>query len=274
MAFQNFSFLNQPSHTSTQLRKPIDPNEGQLRSHNLQKHFDQIRQQSEPRGFESRDHQSDRDLILNLQSQKLYNGFDIRDMAPQIGAEAKTLSLADRAKSDWRGPRLSAPDLNLAGSLLFEQSLRPSLRPIEDEWVGKANRYLAGFFPVESDEWPTSETDLDESSGPRSQSPDGLEHPFPELSPAFPGLPSNPDDRAEQPEAGAFSWKTYRPRNIRFLRANEIAMGFSSGAQLSCEIGPGGSRFRLSRPMTTSTSIDLHHDTHDNRNSMGLKVSW
>lgn len=267
LAFQNFSPISPDQDAKD--TSPSDSLSRMMQQPHLQHHVEQIVRQSDA---SSSPHPLD--LSLSPVQRIPEAGFDIRDIAPTPGNEGNgTTSIFSfhRSNSSLSDQTLASADLNRAGSLILERELRPSLQPIEEKWVGQVNRYLATFVPVEGEDWPAPGGDDEGSNSDRA--PAG-QPPFPGLPPGLPGLPGGPEDGADSEDSGSFSWKEYRPKNLRFLKANEVTVGFAHRTELSCEIGPNGSKFRVSRPLTATSSIDLNHETQDSRNSLGFKLSW
>lgn len=275
LAFQNFSHvpMNQnrataPDATASEFRSreetsPIESTS--IQPQRLSHHLGKIRDQSRIIG-ETRDQQ----------------GIDIRDLAPQHRGQPISsypafppISSHAFAYADARYDTAPGADMKNAGQKIFEQELRPNLRPLEQEWVGRVNRYLAGFVPIESEDWPTSGSSQDESGSDGGDRAPAGSPAFPGLPAGFPGLPGSPGDTDDQDDSsGAFSWKTYRIQKIQLTKANEISLAFAHQTKLSCEVGSGGTRFRVTRPLSSTSSIDFHHETKDSRNSLGLNISW
>lgn len=267
LAFQNFSHISRdqgvkdgsPSHSpSRMMQEPY-----------LQYHVEQIVRQSD-----SLSSPHPVDLSLSPLQRLPEASFDIREIAPtpaNEGNSASSIFAFHRSNSSLSDQNLDSADLKRAGSMILERQLRPSLQPIEEKLVRQFNRYLASFVPVEGDDWPSADGDQEGSKSDRS--PSG-QPAFPGLPTGFPGTPGGPDDGAESEDSDSFSWKEYRPKNLRFLKANEVTVGFAHRTELSCEISPNGSKFRVSRPLTATSSIDLNHETQGSRNSLGFKLSW
>lgn len=266
LAFQNFSHIS--SDQGEKGTSPSDSPNRMMQQPHLQHHVEQIVRQSETISSPPLD------LSLTPLQRLPEASFDIRDIAPTRGNkrdEPISIFAFNRSNSSLSDHTLASADLDRAGSLILERELRPSLQPIEEKWVGQVNRYLATFVPVEGEDWPSPGGDDEGSNSDRA--PAG-QPSFPGLPPGLPGLPGGPADGAESEDLGSFSWKEYRPKNLRFIKANEVTMGFAHRTELSCEIGPNGSKFRVSRPLTATSSIDLNHETQDSRNSLGFKLSW
>lgn len=244
LAFQNFSYV------------PLEP----LKPRRVEQHLAKIQTQSH--------------YALNIEDTHS-RGFDIRDLAPSFrdtsSAPLNQNLISSHASTNESHTKTA--DMKSVGQQLFEREFRPSLRPLEKEWVGRVNRYLAGFVPVDGEDWP--ETGSGEEGADGSDRAPAGQPAFPGLPAGFPGLPgSSSEDDATDDSGGGFSWKTYRPQNIRLTKANEISVAFAHQTSLSCEIGSGGSKFRVSRPLSATSSIDFHHETEHSRNSLGFNLSW
>lgn len=257
VAFQNFSHV--PREQKSPLPESIPPSQvGQIpqstfHPQRLRHHIEQIHSQS----------RSSADDVE----------YDIREFAPKFHGSFANPSPFATGQISSHAALPERSDLKAVGQQLLEQELRPTLRPLETEWVGRVNRYLAGFVPVDGEDWP--DAGGSEQNGDDSDRAPAGQPSLPGLPPGFPGLPGSSGGEGEdQGDSGAFSWKTYRPRDIRLTKANEISLGFAHQTRLSCEVGSAGSKIRVSRPLSSTSSIDFNHETQDSRNSVGFKLSW
>lgn len=225
-------------------------------------------------------HSGDTDSYKNLQSSDLLSlhalprsdrldHFDIREYAPNrprnIPANEEIL----------RAPEVHSHRLSDVGTVLLEREVRPLMKPLEDEWLIQVNsrlRTLFGAFkPVDGEDWP--ETSDDDGTS-KQRGPASEPGAFPGM-PMIPGIPDFPEaPTSEDATDDYFSLKTITPEEVKLTKANEVTFGFKRGTLLSCELGSGHSKFRLSRPVSRTSSLDLSYESAENRNSVGFRLSW
>lgn len=171
---------------------------------------------------------------------------------------------------------LQAPDqgdsMTSVGTKWLERETRPLIAPLEKEWMLAVNSRLNRFFrfePVKSEDWPEPGQDETPGGGDRAPaSEDGLPN-FPKMR-TLPDGSLDPDSFKDfMPQPGA-----YIPRNIRLTKANELTLEFTEGTDLACEFGSETSKFKLTRPLSANSSLNLSHETGENKNSMHFSLSW
>jgi hypothetical protein len=196
--------------------------------------------------------------------------FDIREFAP-----SRPVHVAFN-EDPFRAPEVHSNRINDVGTVWLEREIRPLVKPLEDEWLGQVNRRLRGIFgsfkPVDSEDWPEpGEEDGSKSRGPASEP--GAFPGMPSIPgmPDFPGAPTSGEDGSGD---AYLSLKVITPEEVKLTKANEVTIGFKHGTLVSCEVGSGQSKFKLSRPVSRSSSFDISHDSADNRNSVGFRLSW
>lgn len=196
--------------------------------------------------------------------------FDIREFAP-----SRPVHIAFN-EDPFRAPEVHSNRLNDVGTVWLEREIRPLIKPLEDEWLGQVNGRLRGIFgsfkPVDGEDWP--EPGEEDGSKPRGPASDPGAFPgMPSIPgmPDFPGAPSGGDDNSGD---DYLSLKTITPKEIKLTKANEVTIGFKHGTLVSCEIGSGQSKLKLTRPVSRTSSLDISHDSADNRNSVGFRLSW
>lgn len=274
LAFQNFSPIPKDSaqHHSGELDLQVSTS---LVSTPPVAAIDENLQEKQPPSQLGRVH--NQSTTSNFGSGSEGRGFDIRELAPQFEG-GHFLGANSNPISNSNSPVSGNADLSQVGQRLFESEVRPTLRPIEDAWVGRINDYLdrqfsskrAGFVPIDGEDWPESGGDEQQGQDRGPASAPSL----PGLPAGFPGLPGLPEEGGQEDESDAFSWRTYRPRDVRMTKANEISVAFAHETRLSYEIGSHGGKLRVSRPISPNSSIDLNHESQDNKNSLGFKLSW
>lgn len=191
---------------------------------------------------------------------------DIRDLAP-----TRPDGYFDRAHVLTAPSHATSPES--AASQWLERESRPLLAPIEKEWMLTVNRRLDRFFkfePVKSEDWPESSDD----TGP-GRGDDGSRGPASDAPPGMPKMPTRPDG---SPDVDAFtdqfSFHDLVPHQVRLTKANEVTLGFGHGTDLSCELQNGQSTIVLSRAVSANTSLNLSHNSGENKNSMHFSLSW
>ncbi len=273
VAFQNFSPLNQPTPNSAVVsHERVAPESQPLTpkfAHDFTSTSNQIIAIRSKTSFGETD--SPKLVSLNEVQNASAPGsraFDIRVHAPGRPAQF------DRP-DPFRAPEVHSYQVGDVGTVWLEREVRPIVKPLEDEWLREVNGRLRGlvgtFKPVESEEWPEPGDEEGQKRGPASE-PGG----FPGM-PSFPGMPDlngSPSGESDQTSEDHFSLNSFAPEDVKLTKANELTIGFKHGTNVSCEVGSGQSKFRLSRPFSRSSSIDISHESAENRNSVGFRLSW
>lgn len=268
LAYQNFSLVKKT-------------NGNQVSSENLNPRFHQphIQESFEQSEFskdqavplEETHHLPLQSLGLLSQRAKQEGNFDIREFAP-----LRPNHVAFN-EDPFRAPNVHTPNMNDVGSVWLEREMRPLVKPIEDEWLrqvnGRLRHFVGTFKPVDGEDWPESGGDEDSPSRGPASDPSS----FPGM-PNIPGLPDyqgTPDSGEAQPSGqDYFSWNAIAPEDVKLTKANEVTIAFRHGTNVSCEINSSQNKFRLSRPISRSSSLDFSHESAENRNSVGFRLSW
>lgn len=196
--------------------------------------------------------------------------YDIREFAP-----SRPLHVAFN-EDPFRAPEIHSSRLSDVGTVWLEREIRPLVQPLEEEWLGHVNGRLRGIFgsfkPVDGEDWP----EPGDEDGSKSRGPASEPGAFPGM-PAIPGIPDFPGAPTGGEENSGddyLSLKTITPEGVKLTKANEVTIGFKHGTLVSCEVSSGQSKFKLSKPVSRSSSFDISHESADNRNSVGFRLSW
>lgn len=172
--------------------------------------------------------------------------------------------------------RLSAPDgadsAGSAGAKWVEREMRPLLAPYEQQWVAGVNKRLNRIFrfeEVNGDDWPQ-----DGESRPRSGGGEGDEGDRDPASPRMPRIPGMPQLPAGDDGNDFLSWRTFKPSDLRMTKANELTLGFSTGARMSYEVDSRQSIIKLTKPMSPTTTVDVSHESAGQKNALHLNITW
>lgn len=224
-----------------------------------------------------RDLQNSNLISLNaIPKDRKSNHFDIRDYAPNRPDHVAFNEDPFRAP-EMRPTENAQPRMIDAGSAWLDREVRPLVKPLEEEWLNKVNGQLRGLFgsfkPVDGEDWP--EPGQDGSSSPRGPAS------VPGAFPGMPDIPGMPDfqgvpgsESGDNSEDDYLSLKTITPEEVKLTKANEVTFSFKHGTSISCEISSGQSKLRLLRPVSRSSSFDISHESAENRNSVGFRLSW
>lgn len=268
ISFQNFSFHSSSRNPAA---PPIDPSLRRLLPTNAPLGSASDGQVSEPGESELRllpthlPHQSN-------SSETDQAEFDIRDSAPHRPDRFEQFA-PDQQRPQWEAPAQVSSAAG-AGTSWAEREMRPLLAPYEQKWVASVNRRLDRMFrftPVKGEAWPDSGDEEAQRhqpgpAGAEDDEGDGQRYP---ASPGIPGLPATPPGSAD-----LFSWRSFQPRDLRMTKANELTLGFSAGSNLSYQVDARQSVIRYTRPVTSTTSVNLSHETAEKRNSLNLNIAW
>ncbi|MDZ4084420.1 MAG: hypothetical protein U1E10_15860 [Bdellovibrionales bacterium] len=198
------------------------------------------------------------------------NHFDIREYAP-----SRPVHVAFN-EDPFRAPEIHSNRMNDVGSVWLEREMRPLVKPLEDQWLNQVNGQLRGLFgafkPVDDEDWP--EPGQEDDSGTRGPASDPGAFPGMPQIPGMPSFQGAPEGESDQSTDDYLSLKTLAPEDVKLTKANEVTIGFKHGTMVSCEIGSGQSKVRLSRPVSRSSSFDISHESAENRNSVGFRLSW
>lgn len=198
------------------------------------------------------------------------NQFDIRDYAPNRPAHVAF------NEDPFRAPEVHSNRMSDVGAVWLEREMRPLVKPLEDQWLNQVNGRLRGLFgsfkPVDSEDWP--EPGQEDEAGSRGPASEPGAFPGMPHIPGMPNIQGAPEGDSDQSTDDYLSLKTLQPEDVKLTKANEVTIGFKHGTMVSCEIGSGQSKVRLSRPVSRSSSFDISHESAENRNSVGFRLSW
>ena len=69
------------------------------------------------------------------------------------------------------------------------------------------------------------------------------------------------------------NWLT--PKTVHFSGVGEIEVGFRSQTKFSCDLaGSNGTELNLSRPVTGTIDLRLHHELRDSLSAIQLQLNW
>jgi hypothetical protein len=271
LAYQNFSYHN-PAHHNPKLNPAKRPETLIPRFQPQGPTDDRIADEMGSARAETLKELQNSNLISlhALANEGQSDHFDIREFAP-----SRPVHVAFN-EDPFRAPEVHSNRISDVGTVWLEREIRPLVKQLEDEWLGQVNGRLRGIFgsfkPVDGEDWP----EPGEENGSKSRGPASEPGAFPGM-PSIPGMPDFPGAPTSGEDGSGddyLSLKTITPEEVKLTKANEVTIGFKHGTLVSCEVGSGQSKFKLSRPVSRSSSFDISHESADNRNSIGFRLSW
>ena len=188
------------------------------------------------------------------------SSFDIRSFAPD-----KPQKFEDAAThsefSILKAPEMSGGTMTDVGGRFVESATRPMVAPLEQEFVAKVNRFFR-WEEIEDDEPdPYQDTkDEDKKKDAGGSDPSSL---FEELF------------KPQQPGGGNSQGSTtFKPKQFRLSKANEVCLDFHGGSRLSYEVGQGSGVLKLNNEISQNTRLEWQVDPAQQRNSLNLDFSW
>jgi hypothetical protein len=185
------------------------------------------------------------------------SSFDIRSFAPD-----KPENFEDAAThsdfSNLRAPEMNVGTMSDVGERFVESATRPMVAPIEQELVAKVNRFFR-WEEIEDDE-PDPYQDTKEEEKKKD--------------PGDPGALFEELFKPQQPGGNSQGSSSFKPKQFRLSKANEVCLDFHGGSRLSYEVGQRSGVLKLNNEISQNTRLEWQVNPSEQKNSLNLDFSW
>ena len=186
------------------------------------------------------------------------SSFDIRSYAPEKPSHFED-SATQGDFSNLKAPELNGGSMTDAGGRFVENATRPMLAPLEKDLVAKVNRFFR-WEEIEDDEPDPYQDPKEEEKKKDASDPGSL---FEDLF------------KPKEPGAGnAQESSSFRPKQFRLSKANEVCLDFHGGSRLSYELGQGSGVLKLNNEISQNTRVEWQVNPAEQKNSVNLDFSW